>query len=151
MSGSALEQTGTLVCLFELANRMFAVEIGGAREARVVDDYTVVPLAPAHLIGMTSVRGAIVPIVDVRVLLGLPASARMGQTLVVEANAVRVALAVDRVLGVEALEEHVEPPESRREPVAVEHGCLQRGDDVVPMLDVAKIVESLGGTKEGRG
>ena len=143
MSPSALDQAGTLACLFELASQTYGVEISQAREARAFDDYTVVPLAPTHLIGMANLRGAIIPILDLRVLLGLPARAQMLQTLVVEANAVRVALAVDRVIGVESLDEPFEPGEPSGEVTGLERGRLRRGDETVPILDVEKIVESL--------
>jgi purine-binding chemotaxis protein CheW len=144
VSASALEgATGSLVCLFELANRTFGVDIGRAREVRVLDDYTVVPLAPPQLIGMTNLRGAIIPIVDLRVLLGLPASEGTIHALVVEANAVRVGLAVDRVIGVESLDEPLELGEDIAETGGLQRGRLRRGADVVPILDVGKIVESL--------
>jgi purine-binding chemotaxis protein CheW len=144
VSASALDRaTGTLVCLCELASRTFAVDIGRAREARVFDDYTIVPLAPPHLIGMTNLRGVIIPIVDLRVLLGLPAGAGAVHALVVEANDVRIALAVDRVLGVESLDEPLEPAEEVVEAGGLQRGRLQRGDETVPILDVVKIVESL--------
>jgi chemotaxis signal transduction protein len=143
VSQSALDQAGVLACLFELASQTFGVEISQAREARVFDDYTVVPLAPTHLIGMANLRGAIIPILDLRVLLGLPARAQMLQALVVEANAVRVALAVDHVIGVESLDELLEPGEPPVEAARLQRGRLQRGDETVSILDVVRIVESL--------
>jgi chemotaxis signal transduction protein len=109
----------------------------------VFDDYTVVPLAPTHLIGMANLRGAIIPILDLRVLLGLPARAQMLQALVVEANAVRVALAVDHVIGVESLDELLEPGEPPVEAATFQRGRLRRGDETISILDVARIVESL--------
>ena len=144
MSPSTLDQApGALACLVELASRTFAVEIGQAREARVFTDYTIVPLAPPHLIGMTNLRGAILPIVDLGVLLGLPARRGTISALVVEAKAVRVALAVDRVLGVEALEAVLGHGPSEVESAQLARGHVRRGSDDVPVLDVEKIVESL--------
>jgi len=144
VSASTLDQApGALTCLIELASRTFAVEIEQAREARVFADYTPVPLAPAHLVGMTNLRGAIIPIVDLGVLLGLPARSGTIDALVVEANGVRVALAVDRVLGVEALESASGYGEPGAESPRFERGHLRRGGDAVAILDVAKIVESL--------
>jgi len=145
VSASVVDQTppGAVVCLFEAAGRTFAVDIARAREARAFDDYTVVPLAPAHLMGMMNLRGAIIPLVDLRVLRGLPGRQDTRQTLIVEANAVRVALAVDRVLGVESLDDPLEPPGDGAEADRLEHGHRRRGDEAVPILDVEKIVESL--------
>jgi purine-binding chemotaxis protein CheW len=142
VSESALDQAGTLACLFEVGGRVFAVEITQAREVRAFEHYTVVPLGPAHLIGMTSLRGAIIPIIDLLLFLGLSPGADTGQSLVVEAHGVRVAIAVDRVLGVEALAEGVEPVLADG-PAEFERGHLQRGDVKVPIIDVEKIVDWL--------
>jgi chemotaxis signal transduction protein len=147
---SALDQAGTLTCLFEVGGRVFAVDIKQAREVRAFDHYTVVPLGSPHLMGMTSLRGAIIPIIDLLVLLGLPTGADTGQSLVVEAQGVRVAIAVDRVLGVEALEEITEPG-LVGEAEEFERGRVRRGDVTIPILDVGKIVASLsrGVAREG--
>ena len=142
MSVSALEQAGTLACLFEAGGRVFAVEVTQAREVRAFEHYTVVPLGPPHLVGMTSLRGAIIPIVDLLFLLGLPTRGDTGQSLVLDAGGVRVAVAVDRVLGVEALEEGAEAVLTG-EALDFERGQLRRGDVTIPILDVGKIVESL--------
>ena len=152
MIPSALDQApGTLACLFEVASRTFAVEISRAREARIIDDYTVVPLAPPHVLGMTNLRGAIIPIVDLRVLLGLPARVGTVHVLVVEANGSRVALAVDRVVGVEALDDLLEPAETIGDTAGLEQRQLQRGDEAIPVFDVVKIVDSLAAPKEVGG
>ena len=144
MTTSPLDQApGALACVVEVAGRTFAVEITQAREARVLTEYTIVPLSPLHLIGMTNVRGAIVPIVDLGVLLGLPPHRGLINALVVESNTVRVALAVDHVLGVERLEPALGAAESATESPRFERGHVRRGNDDVPILDVVKIVESL--------
>ena len=142
MNTSALEQAGTLACLFEAGGRVFAVEVTQAREVRAFEHCTVVPLGPPHLIGLTSLRGAIIPIVDLQLLLGLSMGGDTGQSLVLEANGVRAAIAVDRVLGVEALEEGGEPV-LVGEAGEFERGQLRRGDVTIPILDVGKIVDSL--------
>ena len=76
---------GIRACVFVLADRVFAVEVSHAREVGVLDDYTVVPRAPAHVLGVTNLRGRVLPIVDIRPLLGLPGggvvSIKMVQTL----------------------------------------------------------------------
>ena len=149
MSSSELDQApGTLACLFEVASRLFAVEISRAREVRVLADYTVVPLAPPHVRGLMNLRGAILPIVDLRVLLDLPPRTGSLQVLVVEAKAVRVALAVDRVIGVEALQDPLEATDTTID-TGLEERQLRRGDETIPVLDVVKLVDSLAAAKEG--
>src|SRR5262245_65674514 len=89
----------TVVCLVEVSGRTLAIEIAQAREARALAEYTLVPLGPPHLTGMMNLRGAIVPVVDMRVLLRLPAQDPPVQALVVEANAVRIARSEERRVG----------------------------------------------------
>ena len=59
-------------CLFALAGARFAVDVRSAREVVVFDDITAVPLASPHLVGVANLRGTVMPIVDVRDMLGLP-------------------------------------------------------------------------------
>ena len=90
-------------CLFELAGARFAVDVRSAREVVLFDEITAVPRAPRHLVGVANLRGTVMPIVDVRELLGL-AESRSGRTLrtlVVRDGAVQAALVVDTVVGLE--------------------------------------------------
>ena len=144
MTDAARDAPGAPMCLVEVAGRTLAVEITHAREAREFSETTVVPLAPPALVGMANLRGAIVPVLDLRFLLGLGAGAhaRTVRTLVVEAGGVRLALAVDRVVGVESLQEE---PEAAREDAPPLHARrVVRGEESVAVLDTPKIVELLG-------
>ena len=136
---------GTAACLFEVAGRVLAIAITDAREVHAFDGYTTVPLAPSQLIGMTNLRGAIVPLVDLHVMLDLPPrpSARPIESLVVEAHGVRVALAIDRMLGIEPCDEALSTGDPGCATAGLERGGVRRGDDTVPILDVVKIVGSL--------
>lgn len=134
---------GRAACLFLLGGRPFAVETGQAREVRWFEHCTPVPLGPPHLIGMASLRGEIVPVVDVRRLLGLPPAPAPEpiRALVAEAGGVRVAWPVDDVLGVEPVEEWLAPEGGGTAPL--EAGRLRRGGSAVPVLDAARIVNTL--------
>jgi purine-binding chemotaxis protein CheW len=143
VTASAFDAPGSPMCVVEVADRTLAVEITHAREAREFAEITVVPLAPPALIGMANLRGAIVPILDLRLLLGLPARARARttRTLVVEAAGVRLALAVDRVVGVESLPD--EPGTAGDDGAQWQRGRVLRGDASLPILDTPKILELL--------
>jgi purine-binding chemotaxis protein CheW len=144
VSQPALEAPGQAACLVEVGGRTFAVEIAHAREAREFTELTVVPLAPPALLGMGNLRGAIVPVVDLGPVLSLSAATRrrVVRTLVVESDAVRLALVVDRVLGVESLWH--DPGATTAAAPALERGRFVRGDDTVPILDVSRIVDLVG-------
>src|SRR5215468_4348765 len=93
----------TRACVATLAGYRFAIEVRYAREVVVLDEYTIVPLAPSHLVGVANLRGAIVPVVDVGPLLGsTPAPAgREIRALLAEADGFQIALLIDAVLGLE--------------------------------------------------
>lgn len=136
-------------CLFALAGGRFAVDVRSAREVVLFDEITVVPLAPRHLVGVANLRGTVMPIVDVRELLGLVDS-RLGRTLrtlVVRDGAVQAALVVDTVLGLEPFQDVV-PADSPTAagmwgPRSLMAGWIQWAGETLPLLDVPKILAAL--------
>lgn len=57
---------------FSLAGEEFAVDILHVREIRGIGPVTPLPNGPSHLKGVMNLRGVIVPVIDLRLLLGLP-------------------------------------------------------------------------------
>ena len=66
-----------------------------------------VPRVGPHILGVISIRGAVVTLVDLRLLMGLPASEwpRTSRILLVEVNEERVGLLVDAVTQVRRLQD----------------------------------------------
>ncbi|MDE2179500.1 MAG: purine-binding chemotaxis protein CheW [candidate division NC10 bacterium] len=148
MSASVLEQTQAVrACLFQLAGESFAVEVRWAREVVVFEDYTVVPKAPAHVVGVANLRGSIIPILDVRAILGLPGYQKVGRgstALVISEGGVQAALAIEGILGLESFDEVVPFGEAgRKEFGEFGVGLLRRGEGLVTLLDVPKLLEAL--------
>jgi purine-binding chemotaxis protein CheW len=56
---------------FALANERYGIEAHLVVEISRLLDYTPLPHAPPHLVGITNVRGEILPVFDLRALLGL--------------------------------------------------------------------------------
>ncbi len=56
---------------FALGGEQYGIDIQTVQEIRKVDPVTTMANAPAHLKGVINLRGIIVPIVDLRVWLGL--------------------------------------------------------------------------------
>jgi purine-binding chemotaxis protein CheW len=93
-------------CVFTLAGEPFAVALDTAREILTIEECTPVPLAPAAVLGVVNLRGTLVPVVDVRPLLGLPAAPdRPTLALLVAAESLRFAVAIDAVVGLASLDE----------------------------------------------
>jgi purine-binding chemotaxis protein CheW len=136
------------VCVVTLAGYRFAVEVRYAREVVVFDEYTIVPLAPAHLLGVANLRGNIMPVVDIRPLLGMtPAAAgREVRALVVERDGVQVGLLIDEVLGLEPLEGVATTGDREASDSGdMIAGHLDREGGVVTLLDVRALLGAMGG------
>jgi purine-binding chemotaxis protein CheW len=84
---------------FYIAGQDFCIDIMAVREIRGWTTATPLPHAPPVSRGVVNLRGAILPIVDLAALLGLPATATTKQNviIVVEASSQTVGLLVDGV------------------------------------------------------
>lgn len=148
MSTAVLEQTRAVrACLFTLAGQPFAVELRCAREVVVFEDYTGVPRAPSHLVGVANLRGSIIPILDVQPLLRLPPQqiGRGTTALVITEASFQVAMAIEGVLGLESFDEIIPFGEAgRKEFGEFGVGLLKRGEEgLVTLLHVPKILAAL--------
>jgi len=68
MSTSTLEQYVTFI----LGEETYAVSVANVREIVKASKITRIPLAPAHIEGVMNLRGEVLPIINLRKLLGLP-------------------------------------------------------------------------------
>ncbi|TLY30514.1 MAG: purine-binding chemotaxis protein CheW [Nitrospirae bacterium] len=63
--------TATRVCLISLSGELFAIDLRHIREVFEVDSVTPVPGMPRALAGVVNLRGMVVPLLDLRAMLGL--------------------------------------------------------------------------------
>lgn len=137
-----------------LAGYRFAIRVRYAREVVVFDEYTVVPLAPAHLLGVANLRGNILPVVDVRPLLGMSPAEADGEVraLVVERDGIQVGLLIDEVLGLEPLDGEM-PTDDGDDGGAgdVIAGRLDREGGRVALLDLRALLTAMGGDSDAPG
>jgi len=100
-----------LVC-FELRGQELALPIADVRETLPVPPITRVFLVPACLSGVFSLRGDIVPVLDLGVLLGLAATAAGDDSkIVVVDHAAGVAgIVVDKLRDLRTIEDPLDPP-----------------------------------------
>lgn len=86
-------------CTFTVAGRHCAVEVTRVQEVLRPLPVTPLPLAPPAVRGLVNLRGHIVPVVDLRVVLGLPAgpAAAAGGHVIVHDGETPVALLVDAI------------------------------------------------------
>jgi purine-binding chemotaxis protein CheW len=140
------------VCLFELGGGHFAVDVRSAREVAVFEDITAVPRAPACLLGLANLRGTVMPIVDIRPLVGAPPvrPARAVRSLVIHDGDLQAAVVVDGVLGLEPFEQ-VLPADGAHAPWReFALGQLQWRGGAAVLLDGPRLLAALRG-EMGRG
>ena len=155
MTTSLLDSSAVVrACVFTLAGEPFAVDVTQVREVAIFQEWTTVPLASPHLVGVANLRGDVVPIVDARDVLEL-AGRRTGRklrTLILEAEGCEVALVIDGEVSLEAFGGITGLDESSPQPHAEwALGFLPDAERLIPLLDPARLLRALreGRDKEG--
>ncbi len=97
------EQASLEVLLFSLAAETYAVETRFVREVARFGEFASVPLAPPTLIGVTNLRGEVLPVFDLRPLLGVPRNrlTDLARVIVLEREGDAFAVLADQALDVE--------------------------------------------------
>ncbi|MFM7076687.1 MAG: chemotaxis protein CheW [Planctomycetaceae bacterium] len=125
---------------FELAGQHYACRIERIREIVIPDRVTTIPEVPTYVQGVSNLRGAIIPVVDLRILLGLHAKERDAdtRTMVVNVGSRVMGCTVDAVSQVVRIpEDDVRPPPDSAAlggPRFIE-GFARLGDDLLILLD----------------
>jgi two-component system chemotaxis response regulator CheV len=130
------------------AGEAYAVPVDHVLEAAELGQVRAVPGARPELLGIKSVRGQILPVVDLARLLGVHRAAPPARLLVAEARGFRVGFAIDEVTGIGDLGE----PEELSEPApGTESGLLAGATlsdgELVGVVDVPRVFDSLDGTR----
>lgn len=100
-----------VINVFELSGYRYAISMADTREIFRVPSIVPLPKAPLFIEGIVNIRGAVIPVLDVRKRFRLPEkSPHPAHHLVVaQAGPRLVALRVDRVLGTEEVDpKHIE-------------------------------------------
>ena len=90
------------VLTFGLADETYALELIHVRRVDVLADMTALPCVPQHILGVTSVHGHIVAVVDLGKILGLAESARSAsrQAIILQSDHMEFAVLAERVSGI---------------------------------------------------
>lgn len=128
----------THVGLFSVGERLFAAESVSVRQVVSVPSVTPVPRTGPELLGLFAERGQVVPLLSLELLLGTGDSAESSfqdLALLVQTGDYLFALAIDRMVGFEALESALEAP-----PQAFSSASLAYKGDTVPLLALEQLV-----------
>lgn len=135
----------TRLVTFTLDERLYGVEVSGVQEVLRGLPRTRVPLAPPAMAGLINLRGQVLPAVDLRVQLELPA--RVGDDepmlVVVRVGGEPLALLVDSIGAVVDVEQDQfePPPDTLVGPVReIVVGAYKLPDRLLLSLDVDRAV-----------
>ena len=129
---------------FRLGGQAYAVDILLVQELRRYSEPTSLPDVPAYLSGVINLRGAVVPVLDLRVRFNLEAKLdRLTVIIVVAVRGKNVGLVVDEVTSVLKLSPdsvRPAPTMARRVDASFILGLVPNGDALVTLLDVDRLV-----------
>ncbi|RYG16005.1 purine-binding chemotaxis protein CheW [bacterium] len=132
------------VVVLRLGTERYGIDIFRVNEIIRLREITPLPHTAPHVRGLVNLRGRTIPVVDLRVRLGMDCGEATGQAriIVVEAGSGQVGLIVDEVCEVGTLDGgSIEPPPGLAEGDFV-RGVARRGDRLVALLDLDRTLES---------
>jgi purine-binding chemotaxis protein CheW len=127
---------------FRLGGEEYVLPVDDVREVLKSRELTVVPNSPSHILGVTSIRGTVLPVIDLGSRLGLPPAVRdeKARIIIISPDDEDAGIVVDRVTGVV----RIAPDAIRPAPETIEQGAeylkgIARKDDrLYILLDLNK-------------
>ena len=153
----SLEEFGAQYLTFSLADEEYGVDILRVQELRGWETVTRVPNAPPYVKGVLNLRGAIVPIFDLRERFNLALQEYTKDTVVIvlrvmSANGMRsIGVVVDEVSDVlNSTEDSITNTPDFGGSVATEYirGLVSAGGKMIMLLDVDKLLNEDGGFQQ---
>ncbi len=130
---------------FFLGEEAYGLEILKVHEIIGVMPITRVPRTPEFIRGVINLRGKVIPVVDLRLKFGMPASEQTDQTciIVVEVGAIEMGIVVDKVSEVLNIDSNqIDDAPSFGVAVNTDFvlGIGKTGDKVTILLDISKVL-----------
>jgi purine-binding chemotaxis protein CheW len=136
---------------FTLGSETYALEVGHVREVLEMTSITPLPRTPQYMRGVINVRGSVVPVVDLRLKLGMTRTENTIDTCIVvleigtDGGSMTVGTLVDAVQEVVDFDSaKVEPPPRLGTAVRTEflRGIGKREERFVMILEIGRIFEA---------
>lgn len=145
--GKGLRQEIQLAC-FRLGSELYALDILKIKEIIRPQKLTPVPKAPRFIEGVINLRGAVIPVADLRKRFDQPAveDPRKNRIVVCRLDGKAIGLLVDEVTEVRRYtrQELSPAPQFIKGPEAEFFlGVARRGDDLVLLLDLEKVLSTV--------
>lgn len=136
--------------VFRVGSERFAVELSAVAEVIETPAVQPVPDAPPTLLGITMLRGELVPIHDLRPLLHAGAGS-MGGALLFARDGRVIGLAIDDVYDALMVDEHeLRPAPGADGADALLVGLVRRDSELIAVLDVEALLAAVSMDTEGQ-
>lgn len=132
--------------VFNLAGESYGINIAAVESIIKMQTITQLPQAPYYVKGVTNLRGAVLPVIDLRIRFGLQAQELTRQTriIIVTMGTLKVGVVVDAVSEVlRVQEEAVEPLPQLVSTVnsAFLKGIVRLEDRLIILLELGKVLD----------
>ena len=130
---------------FYLGDECYAVELRDVREILRINQILPVPGAPAHVLGITNIRGSVVAVIDGRQRIGLPDQPQddLSRMIVLEYGDEVVCMVVDRVadvIDVPACEINPNPKINTHQGKKYIKGVVQHNNKLIIILNIERFL-----------
>jgi purine-binding chemotaxis protein CheW len=121
-----------------LAGESYAIGVEHVLEVAELGEIAPVPGAPASVLGVTTLRGQVLPVFELASVFGIAREGVARRLLVVEHEGQRAGFAIDEVVDVDALAAPSEEAES-----TFLHGATLDAGELVGIVDVPRLFRAL--------
>ena len=132
---------------FTVAGQAFCLQITQLREIRRWQPVTVLPHAPADVLGVMNLRGAVIPIYDLSARFGLEqtAASERNVVIVVSVNDKPVGLlaeAVSEIISIDPDDIQETPQVDSRNTMDFIQGIISQNDEMVRIINLNAVISS---------
>ena len=137
------------VCLVALGEETFAIDLRQVREVFEPESITPVPGMPAALVGVTNLRGTIIPLADLRAALGVSISVMPKYAVVIRHGTQQVGILVEGVPEIRTIQlDDLVAPSTRavaeRRPMI--SAFFKTENKLSAILELSRLLASIEGT-----
>jgi purine-binding chemotaxis protein CheW len=131
-----VDRGGREILVFEVAGRRFAIAVSEVRELLRAVSIVPLPLSGPALEGVLNLRGQVIPVLDLRARVGLPARAVVpsDHMIVAQSEGRLMAIRVDRALDLVRLDAGAITAQGTEGTLVA-----RLGDDLAPLIDLRRL------------
>lgn len=131
--------------IFQLGTEQFGIEIASVEGIVKMQEITKIPYAPSYMEGITNLRGAVLPVIDLKKRFGLPAEeiTRESRIITISLDNIKMGMIVSAVTEVLTIDDSViELPQGMITNINAEFivGVAKIDSRLVILLDLSRIL-----------